>query len=163
MKNRIFKCGVFACMACCGPAVAEYNADSGSFVSGGFDPLTATTSAVYFSWGEQAIRRIVETQTMFIRHRATEYQRRVAEQNAKVFFKALTPEKKAELRKKKIKTVLIRTVRSAETSPNAKDIRMRYSLEGESLIDDYVYEFSSPLGTGTVAKTVDPEPEYVGQ
>jgi hypothetical protein len=163
MKNRIFNCGVFACMACCGPAVAEYNGGSGSFASGGFEPPTVTPFAVYFSWGEQATRRIVETQTMFIRHKATEYQRRVAEQNAKVFFKTLTPEKKMELKKKKITTVLIPTVRSAQTSPKARDIRMRYSLEGESLIDDYAYEFSAPLQAGTIAKTEGLEPEYVGQ
>jgi hypothetical protein len=50
-----------------------------------------------FAFGENATLRMIQTQTMFIRHTATEYQRRVAEQNAKTFFKQLTPEKKAEL------------------------------------------------------------------
>ena len=167
MKNRIFKCAAFAvCMACSEAAIADYYScygGSDGLMPGGVGPHTAAKFTVNFSWGEQATSRIIETQTMFIRHKATEYQRRVAEQNAKAFFKTLTPAKKAELRKRNIKTVLIRTVRSAQTSPQARDIRMRYSLEGESLIDDYVYEFSAPLGTGTVAKTVDPEPEYVGQ
>ena len=48
--------------------------------------------------------RIIESQTTFIRHTATEYQRKIADQNAKAFFKQLTPAKKAELVKKKIKT-----------------------------------------------------------
>jgi len=40
---------------------------------------------------------------------------------------------------------------------------MRYSLEGESLVDDYTYEFETPLQSGTVAKTSGlPDPEYVG-
>jgi len=100
---------------------------------------------------------------MLIRHKATEEQRRAAEINAKAFFSQLTPAKKSELKKKKIKTVLIRTVRSKETSPAAKDVRMRYSLEGESLVDDYTYEFDTPLQSGTVAKTSGlPDPEYVG-
>jgi hypothetical protein len=99
---------------------------------------------------------------MLIRHKATELQRRVAENNAKIFFSQLTPEKKQEFRKKKIKTVLIRTVRSKETSPQAKDVRMRYSVEGESLIDDYAYEFQNPLQAGTIAKTTSVEAEYVG-
>jgi hypothetical protein len=160
MKNRIFKCGALAaCMACCEPAIAEYDGGSDGFLSGVFEPRTA----VNFSWGEQATRRIIETQTMFIRHKATEYQRRVAEQNAKAFFKTLTPEKKIELKKKKITAVLIPTVRSAQTSPKARDVRMRYSLEGESLIDDYAYEFSAPLQAGTIARTEGLEPEYVGQ
>ena len=123
----------------------------------------APDAAVNFSWGEQATRRIVETQTMLIRHTATEYQRRIAERNAKAFFAQLTPEKKTELRKKHVRAVLIRTVRSSQTSPQAKDVRMRYSLEGESLIDDYAYEFSSPLQAGTIATAQGLEPEYVGQ
>jgi hypothetical protein len=116
-----------------------------------------------FAFGENATLRIIQTQTMFVRHTATEYQRRVAEQNAKLFFKQLTPEKKAELKKKKVKTVLIPTVRSKETSPQAQDVRMRFSLEGESLIDDYAYEFKTPLQVGSIAKLSGLDPEYVGQ
>ena len=116
-----------------------------------------------FAFGENQTLRIIQTQTMFIRHTATEYQRRVAEQNAKAFFKQLTPEKKAELKRKKVKTVLIPTVRSKETSPQAKEVAMRFSLEGESLIDDYAYEFNSPLQAGTIAKIGGLDPEYVGQ
>lgn len=116
-----------------------------------------------FAFGENQTLRIIQAQTMFIRHTATEYQRRVAEQNAKAFFSHLTPEKKAELKKKKIKTVLIPTVRSKETSPAAKEVRMRFSLEGESLIDDYAYEVQTPLQAGTIAKLNGLDPEYVGQ
>src|ERR1700736_2706087 len=114
------------------------------------------------AWGEQTFIRTIQTQTMLIRHKATEEQRRAAERNAKAFFKQLTPAKKAELKKKKIKTVLIRTVRSRETSPAAKEVRMRYDLEGESLIDDSAYEFTTPLAAGTIAKAKGLEPEYVG-
>ena len=116
-----------------------------------------------FGFGENATLRIIQTQTMFVRHTATEYQRRIAEQNAKAFFKQLTPEKKAELKRKKVKAVLIPTVRSKETSPAAKEVRMRFSLEGESLIDDYAYEFNSPLQTGSVAQIAGLDAEYVGQ
>jgi hypothetical protein len=120
-------------------------------------------ASMALAFGEQTFIRTIQTQTMLIRHKATEEQRRAAEINAKAFFSQLTPAKKSELKKKKIKTVLIRTVRSKETSPAAKDVRMRYSLEGESLVDDYTYEFETPLQSGTVAKTSGlPDPEYVG-
>ena len=122
----------------------------------------ALQSSETFGFGENETLRIIQTQTMVIRHTATEYQRRVAEQNAKAFFSHLTPEKKQELKKKKIKAVLIPTVRSKETAPAAKEVRMRFSLEGESLIDDYTYEFPTPLQTGTIAK-IGVDPEYVGQ
>jgi len=106
--------------------------------------------------------RVIQTQTFLIRRKATELQRRVAENNAKIFFKQLTPERKEELKKKKVHTVLVRTTRSRETSPAAKDVRMRYSVEGESLIDDYAYEFSSPLQAGTITNATGIESEYVG-
>jgi hypothetical protein len=137
VKGKIFKCAVFA--ACISLPVS-----------------------VTFGWGDNAITRIIETQTTFIRHTATEYQRRVAEQNAKAFFKQLTPAKKAELKKKHIKTVLIPTVRSPQTSAKAKEVRMRYDLEGESLLDNYTYEFQTPLQGGTIAKLEGLDPEYVG-
>jgi hypothetical protein len=138
MKNRIFKVAAFA-----------------SYI--------ALATSMTFAWGQQTFIRTIQTQTMLIRHKATEEQRRAAEANAKAFFSQLTPAKKSELKKKKIKTVLIRTVRSKETSPAAKDVRMRYSLEGESLVDDYTYEFETPLQSGTVAKSNGlPDPEYVG-
>lgn len=115
-----------------------------------------------FGFGENATLRIIETQTTFIRHTATEYQRKIADQNAKAFFKQLTPAKKADLTRKKVKTVLIRTVRSPQTSPEAKEVRMCYDLESGALIDDSAYEFTAPLPTETVAKVKGLEPEYVG-
>jgi hypothetical protein len=137
MKSRIFIC---AALAAC----------------------ISLPASVILAWGDNATTRIIETQTTFIRHTATEYQRRVAEQNAKAFFKKLTPEKKLELKKKKIKAVLIPTVRSPQTSPQAKEVRMRYNLEGESLIDNYTYEFQTPLQAGTIAKVQGLDAEYVG-
>jgi hypothetical protein len=116
-----------------------------------------------FGLGEQALIRTIQTQTMFIRRKATEEQLRAAAANAKAFFSNLTPAKKMELKKKNIHAVLVRTVRSRETSPGAKDVRMRYSLEGESLIDNYAYEFDMPLEGGTIAQAKGLEPEYVGQ
>jgi hypothetical protein len=116
-----------------------------------------------FGLGEQALIRTIQTQTMFIRRKATEEQLRAAAANAKAFFSNLTPAKKMELKKKKIHAVLIRTIRSRETSPGAKDVRMRYSLEGESLIDNYAYEFDTPLEGSKIAQVKGLEPEYVGQ
>jgi hypothetical protein len=122
----------------------------------------ALATSTGLAWGEHTAIRIIQTQTMLIRHKATEEQRRVAENNAKLFFKQLTPAKKEELVKNKVRSVLIRTTRSRETSPAAKEVRMRYSLEGEVLVDDYAYEYPVSLKAGTFARTNSPDPEYVG-
>jgi|SRR5271165_6509358 len=122
----------------------------------------ALCTSIAFAWGEQTFIRTIQTQTMLIRHEATEEQRREAASNAKAFFSQLTPAKKLELKKKNVHAVLIRTSRSRETSPSAKDVRMRYNLEGETLVDGYAYEFDAPLDGGTIAKVKGLDPEYVG-
>ena len=114
-----------------------------------------------FAQGQNAILQNIQAQTLLARHRATEDQIRIAEQNARLFFKQLPPAKKEELKKKKVKTVLIRTVRSKETSPEAKEVRMRVDLQSETLIDDSAYEFTTPLPAGTIAQ-VKLESDYVG-
>jgi hypothetical protein len=123
----------------------------------------ALGTTIAFGWGEHTFIRTIQTQTILIRHKATEEQLRVAAINAKAFFSQLTPEKRQELKKKHISAVLIRTTRSRETSPTAKDVRMRYNLQGESLIDGYAYEFDTPLEGGSIAQAKGIEPEFVGQ
>src|SRR5258708_28776913 len=134
---------------------------SGTFKCAALAACLAVPASVALAFGDNVTMRIIETQTTFIRHTATEYQRRVAEQKAKAFFKQLTPAKKLELKKKKVKAVLIPTVRSPQTSPEAKEVRMRYNLEVE-LIDNYTYEFQTPLQARTIAKVNSLELEYVG-
>ena len=127
-----------------------------------FACCVALVASTGLAWGEHTTLRVIQTQTMLIRHKATEEQRRVAENNATLFFMQLTPAKKEELKKKKVRAILISTTRSRETSPAAKEGRMRYSVEGESLIDDYAYEFQTPLQPGTITKATGLDSEYVG-
>jgi len=134
---------------------------SGTFKSVLLAACIALATEVALAQGQNAILQNIQAQTLLARHRATEDQIRIAQQNAKTFFKQLPPAKKQELEKKKVKTVLIRTVRSKETSPEAKEVRMRVDLQSETLIDDSAYEFTNPLPAGTIAK-VKLESDYVG-
>src|ERR1700693_111820 len=136
---------------------------SGLFRAAAFASCIALGPSIAFGWGEHPFIRTIQTQTMLTRHKATEEQRRVAERNAKAFFSQLTPAKKLELKKKNVTAVLSRTTRSRETSPAARDVGMRYNLEGESLVDSYAYEFDAPLQAGTIAQAKGLDPEYVGQ
>ena len=125
--------------------------------------IVAGSVAVTFGWGEHTASRIIETQTMFIRHTATELQRRTAEKNAKIYYAHLTPDKKAHLKAKKIRYILVPTVKSAETSPKAKEVRMTWDTQSESLVDKYVYEFENPPAVGTVAMVGGHKAEYTGE
>jgi hypothetical protein len=126
-----------------------------------FERAGAVKAGVSFGFGEHTMSRVIETQTMFIRHTATELQRRTAEKNAKIYYARLTPKKKADLKAKKIRYLLVPTVKSAETSPQAKEVRMTWDTQSESLVDKYVYEFENPPAVGTVAKVGDHAAESI--
>jgi len=127
-----------------------------------FEHACAVKAGVSFGWGERALSRTIETQTMFIRHTATELQRRTAEKNAKIYYAQLASKKKAALKAKKIRYLLVPTVRSGETSPKAKEVRMTWDTQSESLVDNYVYEFENPPAVGTAAKVGGYTAEYTG-
>ena len=165
MKSTLFKFAAFAsCIALRPPALGSHpGGNHQDLLPGRFECPAGTTVTANRTWSEFTSGRIIETQTMLGRHTATEYQRRIAEQNAKVFFKQLTPAKRAVLREKHVRTVLIPTVRSQQTSPKAKAVMMRFSMQEETLVDAEVYEFQTQPPAGTVARYTGSDPEYVGQ
>jgi hypothetical protein len=120
-------------------------------------------AAVIFAFGDHAISRIIETQTMFIRHTATELQRRIATQNAKTYYARLGPREKKELKKKNIRYLAVPTVRSKQTSPKAKEVLMIWDMPRESLVGEYVYELDTAPTAGEVASYDKMRAEYIGK
>ena len=127
-----------------------------------FERADAVKAGLSFGWGEHAMSRTIETQTMFIRHTATELQRRIATQNAKTYYAHLAPRKKNELKKKNIRYWAVPTVRSEQTSPKAVEILMIWDIPRESLVGQNVYELEKKPQIGTLASYDDLKAEYVG-
>lgn len=100
---------------------------------------------------------------MFIRHTATELQRRVAAQNAKTYYAHLGPAKKNELKKKNIHYLAVPTVRSKQTSPKAKEVLMVWDIPRESLVGQNVYELNTAPTVGQVASYDKVRAEYIGK
>ncbi len=119
-------------------------------------------AGVSFAWGEHTIARVVDTQAMFIRHTATKLQRQIAEQNAKAYVAHLTPEKKLRL-KKKVRYLAVPTVRSEETSPEAKEVIMIWDVPRESLVGKNAYELGATPPVGKLASYDNLVAEYVGK
>jgi hypothetical protein len=119
-------------------------------------------AALIFAWADHTTSRIIETQTTFIRHTATELQRRIATQNAKTYYAHLAPRKKNELKKKNIRYWAVPTVRSEQTSPKAVEILMIWDIPRESLVGQNVYELEKKPQIGTLASYDDLKAEYVG-
>lgn len=104
--------------------------------------------------------RVVKTQTMLIRHTATKLQRQVAEQNARTYIAKLSPEKKEQLKKKKVRYLAVTSVPSKETSPKAKEVLMIWDVSGETLASKTVYELSTTPEVGELASYDDMVAEY---
>ena len=112
--------------------------------------------------GYTNLARIIETQTMLIRHRATEEQKRVAQQRAQVYYTHLAPEKKTVLKKKKVRYIAVDTVRSKETSPKAKKTVMIWDTQSGALAGNDVYDLEIPPAVGQTAKFDTCSAQYVG-
>jgi deoxyribodipyrimidine photolyase len=125
--------------------------------------IGACSTGASFAVGEHALGRSIDTQAMFIRHTATKLQRQVAEQNAKAYVARLAPEKKLALKKKKIQYLAVPTVRSKETSPQAKEVLMIWDVPRETLVGKNVYELSTTPEVGKLASYDNLVAEYVGQ
>jgi hypothetical protein len=110
-----------------------------------------------------SLARIVQTQTMFIRQKATKEQIQVAEQRAKVYYTALPPARKTELKTKKVRYIAVDTVRSKTTSPKAKKTVMIWDTQSEAVVGNYVYDLETPPPVGQTAKFDTYSAEYVGK
>ena len=112
--------------------------------------------------GAMDLGRIIQTQTMLIRHKATEEQKRVAQTRATTYYTHLAPEKKVVLKKKKVRYIAVDTVRSKEAPPKAKKTVMIWDTQSESLASADVYDLEAPPAVGQTAKFDTYSAEYVG-
>jgi hypothetical protein len=129
--------------------------------------------------------RIIGTQTQFIRHEATAYQRKVAEANARAYMTAQrrttaepkpagTPRSKAKKtkppepptaiapKKKLPRYIAVDTVKDERSSPKAKKVVMIWDTQSESIVGNNIYDLESPPSVGSTAKIETFSAEYVG-
>ena len=112
--------------------------------------------------GAMDLGRMIQTQTMLIRHKATEEQKQVAQQRAKVFYTRLAPEKKVALKTRKVRYIAVDTVRSKEAPPQAKKTVMIWDTKSEGLASNDVYDVAVTPAVGQTAKFDTYSAEYVG-
>ena len=112
--------------------------------------------------GAMDLARIIQTQTMLIRHKATKEQIQVAQVRATTYYTRLAPEKKVVLKKKKVRYIAVDTVRSKEAPPKAKKTVMIWDTQSESVAGNNVYDVQSTPSVGSTAKFDTYSAEYVG-
>jgi hypothetical protein len=102
------------------------------------------------------------TAYIIAKHQATERQRKLAQQRAAVYYGRLAPEKKAALKKKKVRYIAVDTEKNDQTSPKAKKAVMVWDTQSESLVGNSVYDVQSTPSVGSTAKFDTYSAEYVG-
>ena len=112
--------------------------------------------------GAMDLGRMIQTQTMLIRHKATKEQIQVASVRATTFYTHLAPEKKAVLKKKKVRYIAVDTEKDDHTSPKAKKAVMIWDTQSESVAGNNVYDVQSTPSVGSTAKFDTYSAEYVG-
>src|SRR5437016_5671585 len=90
-----------------------------NFAADFVERLDVVKGPITFGFGEHAISSSIVHQADFIRHTATKLQQQVAEQNARTYLAKLSPEKKQQLKRKKVQYLAVPTVPSEKTPPGA--------------------------------------------
>ena len=148
-------------LSCSTPGFAQVtDGERTNFAADFSEHLDVVKGPVTFGFGEHALIRSIDTQTILIRYTATKLQRQVAEQNARTYMAKLAPEKKQQLKKKKAK-VIIDTVPSPQTPQGAKPV-MIWDPQREALVSPTVYELSTTPKPGKLASFDNMLAEYGG-
>jgi hypothetical protein len=95
------------------------------------------------------------------KHRATERQRQIAEQRARVYVGRVA-KTSSTTKKKKPRYIAVDTVKDERTSPKAKKSVMIYDTQSEEFVGNNVYDVQSTPRVGTTAKFDTYSAEYVG-
>jgi hypothetical protein len=144
----------------------------------------ATLIALPPAYTMDIMERIVTTQTQSIRHEATEYQRKVAEANARAYMAAQLhtakagktagatpkPHKKGEpedkdkhaAKAKLPRYVAVDTVKDKRSAPGTKKVVMIWDTQSEALVSNYVYDVQNTPTIGSTAKFETYSAQYVG-
>jgi hypothetical protein len=130
--------------------------------AGGIARAAGASTGEAFAIGAATGAVVAVTTYIIAKHQATERQRRIAEQRAKVYYGRLAPEKKAALKKKKVRYIAVDTEKNEKTSPKAKKAVMIWDTQSETVVGNNVYDVQNPPSVGSTAKFETYSAEYVG-
>ena len=105
---------------------------------------------------------VAATVYVIAKRQASERQRKIAEERARAYQRRLTPERKAALKKKRVRYIAVDTVKDERTSSKAKKDVMIWDVESQQIVGNNVYDVESTPSVGQTAKFETYSAEYVG-
>ena len=135
---------------------------SAGLLAGGIARAAGASTGESMAIGAATGAVVAITAYVIAKHQATERQRRIAEQRARVYYARLAPEKKVALKKKKVRYIAVDTEKNEQTSPKAQKSVMIWDTESETVVGNNVYDVQSAPEVGSTAKFETYSAEYVG-
>jgi hypothetical protein len=116
------------------------------------------------STAERVVTAVVIAATIYAiaRYEASERQREVAEMRARRAYAGMPAQRKAAMKKKKVRYIAVDTERGAKSSPKAKKTVMIYDTETQKVASNTAYDVEKTPAVGETAKIDSYSAEYVG-
>ncbi len=133
-----------------------------ALAAGSIARAAGASTAESFAIGAAAGAVVAVTAYVIAKHQATERQRKLAEERARVYYARLAPEKKTALKKSHVRYIAVDTEKNEQTSPKAKKAVMIWDTQSETVVGNNVYDVQSPPPVGSTAKFETYSAEYVG-
>lgn len=141
--------------------------------AGGIARAAGASTAESFAIGAATGAVVGFTTYIIAKHQATERQRRIAEQHARVYYGRVVAQRKHEEQvakqsgrkvtaKPHPRYIAVDTERDEKTSPKAKKAVMIWDTQSETVVGNNVYDVQAPPPVGSTAKFETYSAEYVG-
>ena len=137
-------------------------ASSSGDASGAMARGAGLTTAGSLATGTSAAAVVSATTYIIAKHQASVRQRQVAVQRARAYYARVSPQKKAAMKKKRVRYIAVDTEKDQRTSPKAKKAIMLWDTEAQDVVGNVVYDVESAPGVGTTALFETYSAEYVG-
>lgn len=130
----------------------------GGAAAGGIARAAGLSTGQSIAVGVASGAIIAATTYIIAKHQATERQRRIAEERARMAY----AQQKVALKKKKVRYIAVDTEKNEKTSPKAKKSVMIFDTQSEQIVGNNVYDVQTPPPVGKTAKFETYSAEYVG-
>jgi hypothetical protein len=116
------------------------------------------------STAEKIVTAAVITMVVYsiAKYQADERQREVAIMRGRQSYARMSPQRKANMKAKKVRYIAVDTERGKKTSPKAKKTVMIYDTQTNTVANNVAYDVEKAPSVGTTAKIDNYSAEYVG-
>jgi len=135
---------------------------AGGALAGGIGSAAGMNTGQAIATGLAAGAAVAAVTYVIAKHQATERQRQIAEQRARLAYVQMSAERKSQLKARKTRYIAVDTEKDEHTSPQAKKSVMIWDTQSQQVVGNDVYDLKSVPPVGSTAKFDTYSAEYVG-